>query len=538
MKVPSHIATAIALSWLLVACSKAPAPVPAPATSAVSPPKSIQAHADDGIAWQTGDVDAVFAAARADHKPVFLYWGAKWCPPCNQVKATIFNRQDFIERSRHFVPVYVDGDTPSAQRLGSRFKVSGYPTMILFTPDGAEITRLPGEIDADQYMQVLAMGMNGARPIKDVLASALSSGDTVRAGLTPDDWRMLSYYSWDTDDAQLVANGDVPATLRRLSNVCPAGQSESATRLALKAVVAATSVKNAVAHDDAPSAALFRKVLADSSAARANFDILTNSASEVASHITLPGSRSRTQLIAEWDVALARLVGDATLSTSDRLTAVTAQVQLAGIDLGKGALPDPLLRSVREQVARADRKTTDPYARQTVISTAADALAEAGLTTESDALLESELTRSHSPYYYMLGLAANAKKRGDKAAALDWYEKAYAAADGPATRLQWGASYVNALVELAPQDNRRIETAASHVIGELDAKPDTFFGRNQKSLERMGKKLAAWNKGNLHRDELQRIHAQMGGVCGKLPVADPARAACDGALRPAAVAPT
>jgi hypothetical protein len=173
-----------------------------------------------------------------------------------------------------------------------------------------------------------------------------------------------------------------------------------------------------------------------------------------------------------------------------------------------------------------------------VISTAADALAEVGLMTESDALLTSELTRSQSPYYYMLGLAANAKKRGDKAVALDWHEKAYVAADGPATRLQWGASYVNALVELAPQDARRIETAASHVIGELDAKPDTFFGRNQKSLERMGKKLAAWNKGHQHGDSLQRIRAQMAGVCAKLPAADPARAACDSSLRPANAAQT
>jgi hypothetical protein len=133
----------------------------------------------------------------------------------------------------------------------------------------------------------------------------------------------------------------------------------------------------------------------------------------------------------------------------------------------------------------------------------------------------------------MLGLAANAKKRGDKTAALDWHEKAYAAADGPATRLQWGASYVSALVELAPQDQQRIETAASNVIGELDAKPDTFFGRNQKSLERIGKKLAAWNKGNAHGGSMQRIQAQMAGVCAKLPAADPARAACGSALLPA-----
>jgi len=531
MKSIPLIVSVSALS-LLVACSKAPEPVPPAATAAPSAPAK-SAAADHGIAWQTGDVDAVFATAKADGKPVFLYWGAKWCPPCNQVKATLFNRQDFIERSRHFEPVYVDGDTPSAQKLASRFNVSGYPTMILFTPDGREITRLPGEVDADQYMQVLAMGMNGARPIKDTLASALASDGAARSKVTPDDWRMLSFYSWDTDDAQLVAKNDVASTLQRLAGACPAGQSDSATRLALKAVVAAATAKDAKPRDDAAGTALLRKVLADTAVSRANFDVLTNNAGNMAGYVTSARSPSRAQLIADWNVALARLVDDATLSTADRLTAVTAQVELARLDNEKAALPEALQKNVREQVARADRETTDPYARQAVISTAADALAQAGLMAESDALLTSELARSQSPYYYMLGLAANAKKRGDKAAALDWHEKAYAAADGPATRLQWGASYVSALVELAPQDLQRIESAASHVIGELDAKPDTFFGRNQKSLERMGKKLAAWNKGNPHGESLQRIQAQMAGVCAKLPAADPSRAACSGALLPA-----
>ena len=531
MKFLNFVASCIALPWLMVACSKAPEPV-IPPQAAAAPPGAAPAKIEDGIAWQTGDVDAVFLAAKAEGKPVFLYWGAKWCPPCNQVKATIFNRQDFIERSRHFEPVYVDGDTPSAQKLASRFHVSGYPTMILFTPDGKEITRLPGEVDADQYMRVLAMGMNGARPIKETMTAALASSDTARAHLTPEDWRMLSFYSWEVDDAQLVAKQEVAAMLARLAKACPSDQSDSRTRLALKAVTAAATAKDAKPRADPVAVALLRKTLAEPVVSRANFDILTNYASDLVGYVTLPKTPERAQLTADWNAAIARLVGDATLSTADRLTAVTAQVQLTKIDLGKAALPETLRKSVREQVARADRETTDPYARGAVISTAADTLAEAGLMTESDALLTGELTRSNSPYYYMLGLAANARKRGDKAAALDWHEKAYAAADGPATRLQWGASYISALVDLAPQETLRIEAAASHVISELDARPDTFFGRNQKSLERVGKKLAAWNKGNQHGDSLQRIRAQMAGVCAELPAADPARAACDSALRP------
>ncbi|MDO8729332.1 MAG: thioredoxin family protein, partial [bacterium] len=111
-----------------------------PSSYVLAADKAASASATEGINWRKdNDVDAAFALAKASHKPLFLYWGAVWCPPCNQVKATIFNRQDFIDKSRHFVPVYLDGDTPGAQKLAARFKVRGYPTMILLKADGSEI---------------------------------------------------------------------------------------------------------------------------------------------------------------------------------------------------------------------------------------------------------------------------------------------------------------------------------------------------------------------------------------------------------------
>jgi thiol-disulfide isomerase/thioredoxin len=531
------LATALAL---LAACSKAPDPTAAPKPktdpaasvgAAAGPEAAAVRHEAGGIAWQTRDVDAAFAAAKADNKPVFLYWGAVWCPPCNQVKATIFNRQDFIERSRFFVPVYIDGDSASAQRLGDRFKVSGYPTMILFKPDGTEITRLPGEVDVDQYMRVLALGMNGARPVNETLAAALSAGGDA-AALTAEDWRMLAYYSWDTDENRLVADKALAPTLQRLAQACPAGQADTATRLRLRALVAAATAKDAKPRDDKAAAGDLLQVLSDPKVARENFDLLTYYADKVVGYVTLPHGPARAELAASWNATLERFVADAAISTADRLGAVTARVALARLDAPKGALPDPLLQSVRDQVTRANRETMDPYARQAVISAAADALSEADLMNASDALLEAELTRSHSPYYFMLDLAANAKKRGDKAASLDWEQKAYAAADGPATRLQWGVHYVDALIDLAPQDEARIEQAAKSVIGELDPTPDTFYERNRRGLERMGTKLAAWNGKHRHEATVARIRTQMAGVCARLPVADPARAICDGALHP------
>ena len=144
-------------------------------------------------------MDAAFAAAKAAPKPLFLYWGAEWCPPCAQIKATIFSRREFQERSRLFVPVYLDGDTPSAQKQGEHFGVVGYPTMILFRPDGTEITRLPGGVDIERYAKILDVALADARPVKDILAAATSGGEVTR-----NDWQLLAYYDWPTDNGRII----------------------------------------------------------------------------------------------------------------------------------------------------------------------------------------------------------------------------------------------------------------------------------------------------------------------------------------------
>ncbi|RSB89844.1 thioredoxin family protein, partial [Burkholderia cenocepacia] len=172
MKTVLRNLTAACLFAAAGAALAAAAPVGAPVANA-SPDG---AHLPPGIAWQHGDVDAAFALAKREGKPLLLYWGAVWCPSCNQVKSTIFSQQAFKTRSSFFVPVYLDGDTESAQKLGERFKVHGYPTMILFRPDGTEVTRLPGEADLDRYMQALSLGMTAAHPVRQTLATALKNG--------------------------------------------------------------------------------------------------------------------------------------------------------------------------------------------------------------------------------------------------------------------------------------------------------------------------------------------------------------------------
>ena len=540
------VLSTLALAALLAACSKSGEPgLPTP-PAATSSPKAAAATppvdpAESGIAWKQAssdaDVDAAFALAKSESKPVFVYWGAKWCPPCNQVKATLFNRQDFIERSRAFVPVYVDGDSPGAQKLGSRFKVSGYPTMVLFNPQGAELTRLPGEVEAERYTQVLTLGMNAQKPVKDVLAQAKAGG----TGLTANDWRLLAFYSFDTDQQQLVPKDGVAALLRQLADACPADQTEVATRLRLKALAAADDKRPP--QPDATAQATLLNVLGDAPAARAYMDVLTNAAPEITRALSAKGTPQRAELLGAFDSALKRFEADTTLSRADRMQALIAQVDLALIDVpkpegtaanvAKAKLPDALLAEVRAQTARADREITDGYERQAVITAAAYLLERAGLGDESDTLLKANLAKSHSPYYLMSELASNAKARGDKVAALDWYEQAFDKSEGPATRLQWGSSYVNALVELGPQQEARIEKAAGQLFAEAAKQPDAFYERSGRSLQRVGTKLQAWNKAGTHGAAIRRLQAQLDGVCNALDANDPKRANCMGLLTPA-----
>ena len=488
-----------------------------------------------GVAWlpaaADADVERAFAQAKKERKPVLLYWGAKWCPPCNRLKATLFNRQDFITQSRAFVAVSLDGDQPGAQKLGARFKVSGYPTLVLFSPAGAELTRLPGEVDAPQVMQLLQLGLAGGRPVQTVLADA-------RAGkpVSPNEWRLLAFYSWETDQERLLPRAGLQQTLAKLAAACPGTESETATRLWLKALATGEEGKPPAFKPDAALRERVLKLLADPAAARAQMDVLANSARDIALALATGDAAQDSSLRQAFDAALRRFEADATLSRADRMSASIARVELARIDLPRKELhprlPEPLLADVRAQAARADREITDGYERQAVITDAGYLLGRAGLWDESDALLKAGIARSHSPYYLMSQLGGNARKLGKKDEALRWYEEAFNKSEGPATRLQWGAGYLDALVELAPQDGQRIERTAGQLFAEAGKQEGAFYERNVKALQRAGKKLVSWNADGSRVASLKRLQGQLDAVCRKLGKADPQRATCEGLLKP------
>jgi thiol-disulfide isomerase/thioredoxin len=534
------LATAALCAVLQLAATPTLAAQALPKTALPSTPGSAKtALPSTNTAWlpaaADADIDRAFAQAKRENKPVLLYWGATWCPPCNQLKATFFNRQEFAALAKSFVAVHVDGDRPGAQKIGQRFAVSGYPSVVLMNAAGKELTRLPGEVDAEQLLAVLKLGLAGGRPAQAVLADALAGKPLGGA-----EWRLLAFYSYATDEQRLVPKADVAQTLARLAAASaaatPPAEPDLTTRLWLTALAESDEGKGVK-----PDPALrerVQRVLADPAAARLHMDVLTNGAKAIVRTLDEELSPGRSAMATAFDTALQRLQADTTLSRSDRMGALYARVQLARIEEPKDAvsppMPEALVKDLRDISARFDREVTDGYERQAVITHAAGTLAQAGLWTDSDALLKANLAKSHSPYYLMSQLGGNARKQGKKDEALNWYAQAFDTSVGPATRLQWGTSYLGALIDLAPQDSSRIEKTAATLLAEAAKDKAAFEARSARAMQRIGSRLVAWNGDGKHSAEMKRLQAQLDGVCAK--VAAPQRAACQGLLKKPAAA--
>jgi len=501
-------------------------------------------HLPPGIDWFQGDVVAAFAAAKSANKPLFLFWGAEWCPPCAQIKSTIFNTREFQERSRLFVPVYLDGDTPSAQRHGETFGVVGYPTMILFNAGGEEIMRLPGGVDIGRYATILDVALASSRPMPGIVQAATSGAELPAA-----DWQLLAWYSWPSDNGRLVPAKDSAETFGRMYRNCPQALEAECGRIlfeylyALAADAEAGGKPGPQRVDEASRKALAGRLtalLGSEVAVRANVQNLLFGPTQVIGLLSEPGSVERGQLIDAWRTALDALErgGDGfALSGPEQINVYRSRIRLARLAAPDSPLPPALLDDARATVARVLAATPDGYARHAAANSAGNLYFEAGLDEDASALLLAEIEKSKSPYYFMLELADLAKKAGREEEALAWLERAYAGARGPATRFQWGYNYLVGLLEMQPEKTAVIERVALEILGELDDSPDAFYQRTRQRLEQLSAKLLEWGEGDRERAAVvANLRERTEGICSGLPAGDEGRTNCEAFLRAAAPA--
>jgi hypothetical protein len=518
----------IALTALAAGCSTEPAST-ADAGAADSVTVAEAAH---GVAWFEGDIDAAFALSRQQDKPLFLYWGAEWCPYSAHLESSVFSRPEFIAQADRFIAVRIDGDDGDGPRLGQRFKLRGYPNTVLFAADGSEISRLPsGMTTADGYLQALDAALSAERSTRQIVDAALADDAT----LDGDDWRALTNYAWFIDQQQVLGERDPAATLLALAERCPPAQVEASRALHLQALMTALSGADptATAAILPKALPLLEQVLSDPQLSREQIALLGYAVSGSLAALGTDQSAERERLQAQALQTMQQLAQDPAVPTRERLLIQIEAIKLTRHSAGAAPLPEAIINATQQLAAEADRITTDATERRAVIGAAAGALAAVGLGAEAEALLQAELPRSQAAYHLMAALAHYAGQREDAAAVLQWQRNAYRSgiASGRLhVRLRSAANLLRYLTTKAPEQIVEITEAADRLLDIAAADAAAFHPVNQRLWQGTLQGLTAWAEQAQQQAAIEAMRARMTELCAAIADGDPAQSTCHATL--------
>jgi len=526
-----RLSTACLVAALLVACSPDQDQSQQPSleaedVAALDPVK--------GIDWFEGSVEEAFAAAKESGKPVYLYWGAVWCPPCHAISATVFKSPEFIERSKLFVSVYLDGDTENAQAYGEKFGVRGYPTMIVFDSEGSELTRIPGGIDLQAYANILDLTLDQASSASDLVAGLMAGSDSLAAR----DCTLLAYYSWG-QDTRILTELDAGPAFRQMYEACPSERVVERSILYFnwldEAVMAAQTEEEPVPlspEQKAEALAHVEALIADDQLIKANIFTVLFSGTDYAIALTDDGSAERDELVEKYAQVYDRIAADDSVYKRERIYTLIGKINFERMDDEEAELSGDLQAQIRDMVQWADETTPSVYERQPIINALGNVLEEAGMDDVAKPLLLAELDKSKQPYYFMVSLADIEQRAGNTDAAVGWLKQAYDATKGPATRFQWGYYYLAGLMEMTPGDTQLIHDTTVGLIEELQ-NSGGLYHRPKAQLSRLEGRLVDWSETNDHEAALTEIRASVMQVCSTASRQDEARATCEAFLEQA-----
>ncbi len=105
--------------------------------------------AQSSVAWEY-DLATAQTRARAEKKLLFVDVWAEWCGPCQYLKHKVFPTPEAQRALGKYVAVSLmtqskDGKSdPVNMKVAERFRVEGYPTLLILDGEGREVRRQVG----------------------------------------------------------------------------------------------------------------------------------------------------------------------------------------------------------------------------------------------------------------------------------------------------------------------------------------------------------------------------------------------------------
>ncbi|HTR82575.1 MAG TPA: thioredoxin fold domain-containing protein [Bacteroidota bacterium] len=127
--------------------------------SAYAPASELIHFRDTTTSWSE-----VKSIAEKEHKLVFIDAYTDWCIWCK-----VMDRETFADSTvakfmeEKFVPVRYEMETGFGLKMSEKYRVNGYPTFLIFTPDGKLVYRILGYVKSKEFLEKLASALDPAQ---------------------------------------------------------------------------------------------------------------------------------------------------------------------------------------------------------------------------------------------------------------------------------------------------------------------------------------------------------------------------------------
>ena len=179
--------------------------------------------------------------SRRFHYPIFVHFYGIWCPPCNMLEEGVYPTEVFQKASEGFTLLALDADAELSWDWKARFKVGGYPTLLVLDERGQEISRAVGYRSPEALAAFLKESKSLLSEPIEIAALAVA-----KSSPTEDGARRARVARWRLERAEyaeaVAAAGSAPASRREAllaaKEIAAKSDDAAGVRAALSALVA------------------------------------------------------------------------------------------------------------------------------------------------------------------------------------------------------------------------------------------------------------------------------------------------------------
>jgi thioredoxin-related protein len=110
-----------------------------------------------------GKWEDVKAKAKAENKYLFVDCYTEWCGFCKMLDKNTFSNAKVAEiMNKNFVSVKIDMEKDYGINLCMKYRVNGFPTALVFNPEGQLVYRIMGYAEPAQYLELINKALDPA----------------------------------------------------------------------------------------------------------------------------------------------------------------------------------------------------------------------------------------------------------------------------------------------------------------------------------------------------------------------------------------